>query len=127
MSARALAKTYLKYWNQDPGSGDWFMADNAPTPLVLAVRTLPKGVSRNMAREALAIVAGNKATERPLNMLLDWLRSTPSAVAYCDNLLKSKKVPGSVAELVEKAYAAELQTARNHITTCLDRLFLPNT
>lgn len=122
-SSRGLAKSYLRYWWKD-SAGNWHLADNAPAALRGAIRTLPSTISTNMAYEAHAIVAGQAAQPRPLDMLLKWIAEYPRVTDYCDKILQGRQPPKTFAELVEKAYGAELLTARNHITSCLEREIL---
>jgi hypothetical protein len=123
MSTRGLAKTYLRYWTHD-NDGTWRLSDNAPKSVHLCVRTMPKTITPNMAYEAFRIVAGGAALERPTALILDWLRDHPLAIGHLDTALAGKKPPRKFAELIEKAYSAELLTARNHVNSCLEREIL---
>ena len=113
MTPRGLAKHYMRYWVSHDGM--WALASNAPVGLRDAVR----GFTPKMAHEATSIIAGGPAEDRALPSLLTWLWHNPAAVAHCDAALKSKTPPKTFAALVEKAYAAELQTIRNQITARL--------
>jgi len=118
-TTRALAKNYLRYFERTDGV--WRIADNAPGFVHLCLRTMPQTITPNMAYEAFRIVAGLSAMERPTASLLEWLRDHPLAMKHLDNALVSKKPPRNFAQLIEKAYAAELLTARNHVDSCLAR------
>lgn len=120
ITARGLAKHYLRYWDKGH-DGVWRLADNAPTQAQICVHTLPKTVSQNTAYEAMRIVSGGSALERPLPMLIAWLASNSAATNFVDVVLAAKTPPRSLQAVLEKAYAAELLTARNHITTYLDQ------
>ena len=122
-TARGLAKTYLRYWNQD-NHGNWNLADNAPAAMHHCVRTMPLTITRNMAYEAFRIVAGQSALERPTDALLRWIADNMFVTVHIDNVLAGKNPPRQFAELVEKAYAAEMLTARNHVTSCLEKEIL---
>jgi len=122
-SARSLAKTYLRYWWKT-STGDWTLADNAPASIRTCVRTLPKSITVNMAYEACCIVAGQAAHPRFVVTMLQWLSLNPAAIAHCDAAMLGKQPPRTLADLVEKAYRAELLVARNHIATCLERELL---
>lgn len=125
ITARGLAKHYLRYWIKDT-AGNWRLADNAPSPAHLCIRSLPKTVSKNMAYEAMRVVSGGSALDRPLPQLVAWFASNPAAPGFCDVLLASKTPPRTMQLLLVKAYGAELLTARNHISKYLDEYLLTN-
>lgn len=122
-TTRALAKSGMRYWVNTP-EGGWELASNAPRYLYDCFRTMPKTITPHMCYEAFRIVGGGAALERPVDMLLVWISKHPTVIAHCDAALKSNRVPRSLAELLEKAYSAELLIARNHIDSCLQQQIL---
>ena len=123
MTARGLAKHYLRFWNQD-NTGTWRLAQNAPPSVHKIIRTLAPTITADMAFEAFRIVSGGPSLARPTDALLGWLRDHPQARVHCDAALASKNPPRTLAAVLEKAYAAELLTARNHIASCLEQEIL---
>lgn len=123
MTARGLAKNYLRYWNQD-GTKTWRLAQNAPPSVQRIVRTMAPTITSDMAFEAFRIVSGGPALPRPTEALLAWLMAYPQVQAHCDAALAGKNPPRTLAAVLEKAYAAELLTARNHVASCLEQEIL---
>jgi hypothetical protein len=99
VTIRELATHYLRYFSL-PGEP----AANAPEEIRTFMRTLPEGVDRYSAHNALLSIAGRPQLEHPAAAW--WLATHSARIRHCDDVLASRKPPKTYAELVERAYAS---------------------
>jgi hypothetical protein len=104
-----IASHYIKYWSQD-SNGKWTMADNAPTPLIIAVRTLPKHTDNAMIYRVFQSMASGKTISAPAtDELLSWIKASPIGMKRCDEILQhpAKNKVATLGALLGKAYLTE--------------------
>lgn len=109
MSVKESAAHFIKYWFKD-ADNKWKVADNAPTPLVVCLRALPKNADTEMVYRVFQSLASGKTIAAPsLEELLLWVGSSPAASRRCDEILQNpaKNKVATLGALLAKAYLSE--------------------
>ena len=122
MNIQEKAKHFLRFWHRD-NEGGWKLSDNAPTPLILYVRSLPKTTDMGTVH----LVLESLSTRGPLpNLdkaaLLQWVARDPAAADYCDQVLKNptKNKSSTLESLLGKAW----QTYAYSLSDSLHKYFV---
>lgn len=116
-----LAAHYLRYWSAD-NSGQWRLADNAPTEFWRFVAQLPADIDRQMIREALRLTAAGKTPETASpEAAYTWFANHPDKFDVIRSTYKSyKRKPVDIATVYEKAYTDVVYEAITRVYHFLD-------
>lgn len=106
MNMQDLAKHYDRFWVRR-SDGECVLADNAPRELWHFVTST--GKTPDVCFEAIKAVATGISPSTPtMPGLLKWLRTSQTAIDFCDEILGAKRPPKDMQQLLERAYKADL-------------------